>query len=1245
MSKVLHGTSIDYVERQKRLRLLPPTPPEALNPFNAPTVNAIESMFDRVLALAKEPSAEPSVSSKRAFYSGARLRHGPIRPEERDTIASQTPPNLHSRHGSAAGTTNNQDTSFPRSTWSTLSTTSFPTETEAHAYRYMHPPPDAVPPQIEEKDHQPPVSANVEADDDDDVVELLSSNGEEEDDEVEDIDEEYAEDMDDGEQESQDEYNDDELQEEGTLLQQASHIQHRFTDHHEIESIDEEDQAAVREEEDEDEDEEEGDEDEDEEGEEENIEDDEIIEDEEDIVENDGVQVGGFQEHGYYGSNAQALLPNPMSGYIGFAQDSTSIPTSTSDNVVLLLDSDDEGAKEQDDYELEPSDNNDVDEGDNDQMSEDDSVYGDTRPVESEHMEDELEDDSGVETANDYREPPSVGYSEGLYSSAQSLGLTEMPALYTIGGPVTSEILEELESPELETPEDVERPEEVENSGFENPEAENPEAENPGRVENPGVENPGGAGNPEVVNPEEPENIEDINLEERENSEDLENSEEPDHSEELESRSTVIISEHTTQLHTSVAPSGNGDPQIVEETNEAATIMYTFSQQERIQLQPSNDMAFNLPYEDRENADLEHMDIATITTISSVREASSDDAPSQIEDHHSPNVRITTLLEETEYMSVKQVHTSESRSSDQEQGSTLSDYPDDTTSSLPAESEIVENTLHDTVQDTIIAEAEAIDQDSGLFQDPPPTFSSISKGASSPINPAHISLLDRLRAVAEEENLVMSMDVITPLGPFPRTLGSFRGAPSPFQQVSGPSSSAPNLEMPADSESFFGDDGSPAGLSRTLPRKTRLTRTSTMTETLRDGRAYLEQMRERSTQDDQDSLSDYVRDYVPSPTDSQETELSDIGDFELSSDEDEARSVSESPASSEATTQSQPGPRVWGPNKLLVYEARAFCSGIPGPLRPPTPPATTVAPVGPSPSGPTHSPSRRDLTVDTSNASPSSSKSVSYSRRRVSFGGNGSPLIHNEEPDVVSQSSIGSTGSTPRKVRVVDFVAENIIQSTVVGNHALRPFITPPSPVGKASNAHGTGAHEPQSDSPSKANTSAGFSQSSGSPFSFGQTPVSSDTSSILGSTGVGFGFASSFVSPKRGESPKKNPRSPSKRQQSRSRSRSRATTAETEDSTKEDKEMKDEEPEEDVSEEEEEEEDEDEDEEDEDETSSFIESDDDSTPARSPKKRSGSRGKKAAKTRQLPKRQRKRPRIESTSSSASNQRSSEPPS
>ncbi|KAG0282682.1 hypothetical protein BGZ96_000237 [Linnemannia gamsii] len=177
--KLIYGTSIDYQERAKRLRLTGPAPDHDLNPFNAPTVNAIENMFERVMAIAtsstslsvKQPAREHNYNllalpqpSSSSFSSATRTyeRHQ-TKPEEKDTIASTS---THPRHeqpkqtslslstssrgympGAAASQGNHRYSRPPiPSVWSNLSSrpsTSNEDET-AKKYRYMIPPVDAA---------------------------------------------------------------------------------------------------------------------------------------------------------------------------------------------------------------------------------------------------------------------------------------------------------------------------------------------------------------------------------------------------------------------------------------------------------------------------------------------------------------------------------------------------------------------------------------------------------------------------------------------------------------------------------------------------------------------------------------------------------------------------------------------------------------------------------------------------------------------------------------------------------------------------------------------------------------------------------------------------------------------------------------------------------------------------------------------------------------------------------------------
>lgn len=176
--KLIYGTSIDYQERAKRLRLTGPPPDHDLNPFNAPTVNKIENMFERVMSIARSSSSLSSASQparrhdlfappppQSSSFSSTRNtyeRHQ-TKPEEKDTIASTF---THPRHEqprqsafslspssrnyipvSIATSPGHHRYSRPPipSVWSTLSTQASTSEADekANRYRYMLPPMDA----------------------------------------------------------------------------------------------------------------------------------------------------------------------------------------------------------------------------------------------------------------------------------------------------------------------------------------------------------------------------------------------------------------------------------------------------------------------------------------------------------------------------------------------------------------------------------------------------------------------------------------------------------------------------------------------------------------------------------------------------------------------------------------------------------------------------------------------------------------------------------------------------------------------------------------------------------------------------------------------------------------------------------------------------------------------------------------------------------------------------------------------
>src|SRR5690554_2829907 len=133
--KLVHGSSHDYQERNKRIRLLPPSPPQALNPFNAPTINALEGMFERVMALANTSIAPNAHTASRPDhrYSHIKLESrqpkDSLKPQEHDTVAS---PSTGTRYRPHNGDSNSGP--YARSMWSTLSG---PTQSAATATKTL----------------------------------------------------------------------------------------------------------------------------------------------------------------------------------------------------------------------------------------------------------------------------------------------------------------------------------------------------------------------------------------------------------------------------------------------------------------------------------------------------------------------------------------------------------------------------------------------------------------------------------------------------------------------------------------------------------------------------------------------------------------------------------------------------------------------------------------------------------------------------------------------------------------------------------------------------------------------------------------------------------------------------------------------------------------------------------------------------------------------------------------------------
>ncbi|GJJ77735.1 hypothetical protein EMPS_10094 [Entomortierella parvispora] len=233
---------------------------------------------------------------------------------------------------------------------------------------------------------------------------------------------------------------------------------------------------------------------------------------------------------------------------------------------------------------------------------------------------------------------------------------------------------------------------------------------------------------------------------------------------------------------------------------------------------------------------------------------------------------------------------------------------------------------------------------------------------------------------------------------------------------------------------------SDAELSQTLPRKSRLTRVGTMAQTVLEGKAFLDKTESRRQSQ--------------TPTSANDSELTAETSLDVLADRAMSAPVVSAQPLSPTVTRSQSGHR--GEIELLVKEARAFCGGSFGGARAVSSPGAlhgspavgafdALPPLG---SSGISSPFSQ---FDAGHASPS--RGMGYVRRRTSLGSSSEKTSGDDETAELNQGSVFSTSSmasplASRKGGVVDLAAERVIQSTVVGNHALRPFINPPSPAG-----------------------------------------------------------------------------------------------------------------------------------------------------------------------------------------------------
>ncbi|KAG9061412.1 hypothetical protein KI688_007398 [Linnemannia hyalina] len=328
---------------------------------------------------------------------------------------------------------------------------------------------------------------------------------------------------------------------------------------------------------------------------------------------------------------------------------------------------------------------------------------------------------------------------------------------------------------------------------------------------------------------------------------------------------------------------------------------------------------------------------------------------------------------------------------------------------------------------------------------------------------ARTPLLDRLHSIAQEENIdlqspaqstsststeLFSTPTFIPLG-FMQPAQSTDSLRSPATFATPVTTFAtPDTAFDTPTASSTAAEAERSDLSPAQPRKTRLTRMSTMAQTVRDGQAYMDQLAVRSS---------------PSNSKTNSASTADSHDMDSSSS---------SPSLKRSSTGSSHG-RTAANMFLLVKEAREFCAG--GPSR-----------VG---FGPMDEEPARDTVMN----------------EEV-----GGQAVMAED----RVSSAGSQPSTPHKSGVVDLVAELVIQSKVKGHHALRINPSSPgrSPVINASPSRSS-SQEPSVISPmvpqyplSQPPPSVGPASSV---FTFGQ---GSPSKSVPALPSVGFGFGTTFV-------------------------------------------------------------------------------------------------------------------------------------
>ncbi|KAG0035738.1 hypothetical protein BGZ81_000031 [Podila clonocystis] len=274
------------------------------------------------------------------------------------------------------------------------------------------------------------------------------------------------------------------------------------------------------------------------------------------------------------------------------------------------------------------------------------------------------------------------------------------------------------------------------------------------------------------------------------------------------------------------------------------------------------------------------------------------------------------------------------------------------------------------------------------------------------------------------------------------------------------------------------------------PRNSRLMRSGTMVITAREGRAFIE----RQERQEGISVEGRTRKAHSAPSMVTRRAAASEDHQQAKDSQEDGLEVSSSPSprflpdadfgrSTPLNTSVRRGGG--GEVDLLVKEAREFCGRVSPASRTGSSPGSLgglySAPIiAPPPFG--HASPSHALNAD------STQGYIADSSEKIRTNGEWSRDSH---ADTSSPTSTTASATTPTKRGVVDLAEENVIQSTVVGSHALRKFIHPPPSMGTSS--HGTNTHgsgQAQSRSSSLEPVISPRTLHSNSMFSFGQNPL-----------------------------------------------------------------------------------------------------------------------------------------------------------